>query len=272
MNINEADYKKTIEKIEQLERENAELKLLKKNSEENFKKEKENSEALLLNILPWKTAKELKETGKAIPKYFPNASVLFTDFKDFTLSCENLTPFELVDTLHFYFKQFDEIVTKYGLEKIKTIGDSYLCVGGIPMVDKQHPFKIVMAALEIQKLMNYYNEEELKVGKEAWKLRVGIHTGGLITGVVGEKKFAFDVWGDTVNIAARMESSGEVGKVNISESTYELVKDYFEFTSRGMIEVKNKGKIKMYFVDGIKPKNVMNQEGFIIRNDGSGRV
>ncbi|NVO02670.1 MAG: adenylate/guanylate cyclase domain-containing protein [Bacteroidetes bacterium] len=271
MDSNNLIYQDLIEKVKKLEQENHELKLSKKNSEEKFKKEQENSDALLLNILPFNTAKELKETGKSSPKYFPKASVLFTDFKDFTLNCEKLTPYELVETLHFYFKQFDEIVTKYGLEKIKTIGDSYLCVGGIPVADDQHPQRIVLAALEIQKLMNYYNEEELKVGKEAWKLRLGIHTGGLITGVVGQKKFAFDVWGDTVNIAARMESSGEVGKVNISESTYELVKDYFDVTSRGMIEVKNKGKIKMYFVDGIKPKNVMNQESFFLGRGGLGR-
>lgn len=244
----------------------------RKKAEKEVKNEQEKSKALLLNILPGKMAEELMETGKSNPRYYEQASVMFTDFKDFTLKCEKLTSEELVNKLHFYFVRFDEIITKYGLEKIKTVGDAYMCVGGLPVIDKQHPIKVILAALEIQNFMKYQNLEEIKEGKDVWQLRLGIHTGGLIAGVVGQKKFAYDVWGDTVNIAARIESSGEVGKVNISESTFQLVKDYFIFTSRGMIDIKNKEKTGMYFVDGIKPKNVMSQEGFIQNKNVSGNI
>lgn len=222
-----------------------------KEAEEQILREQEKSENLLLNILPVKTAVELKETGRATPRYYSKASVLFTDFKGFTMSCEKLSPEKLVEKLHSYFEKFDEITSKYGLEKIKTIGDAYMCAGGIPDEDDKHVENIVRAALEIQEYMLQRNNEDAKNGFDVWKLRLGIHTGELITGVVGKKKFAYDVWGDTVNVASRMESSGEPGKVNISETTYELVKEHFLFTSRGMIEAKNKGKINMYFVDGI---------------------
>ncbi|OFX44630.1 MAG: hypothetical protein A2046_01225 [Bacteroidetes bacterium GWA2_30_7] len=222
-----------------------------KEAEEQIRKEQEKSEALLLNILPVKTATELKETGKATPHYYKKASVLFTDFKGFTMSCEKLTPVELVEKLHSYFVKFDEITSKYKLEKIKTIGDAYMCAGGIPEEDDSHIEKIVKAALEIQQYMEERKIEDEKYEKDVWQLRLGIHTGEIIAGVVGKKKFAYDVWGDTVNTASRMESSGEPGKVNISESTYEFIKNQFTFTKRGMIEAKNKGKISMYFVDGI---------------------
>lgn len=225
-----------------------------KKAEAAIIKEQQKSESLLLNILPVKTADELKEKGKATPRYYNKASVLFTDFKGFTMSCENLSPEELVEKLHRYFEKFDEITTKYKLEKIKTIGDAYMCAGGIPDEDELHPIKMVLAALEIQEFMKKKNIEDEKLGKDTWKLRLGIHTGELITGVVGKKKFAYDVWGDTVNVASRMESSGEVGKVNISESTFNFIKEYFDCSNRGMIEAKNKGKITMYFVENIKPE------------------
>jgi len=216
--------------------------------------EKQKTEKLLLNILPENVAIQLKSSGAAKPRNYRTATVLFTDFKGFTKSCETLTPQQLVYTLHTYFARFDDIVEKHYIEKIKTIGDAYMCVGGLPIRNRSNPFDVVLAGLEIQALMRTLSENAEESGLPDWKLRLGIHTGPVVAGVVGKRKFAYDIWGDTVNIAARMEQSGEVSKVNISGETFEIVQDYFNCTYRGKIDAKNKGKIDMYFVDGIKPE------------------
>jgi adenylate cyclase len=207
------------------------------------------SEELLLNILPKETAKELKKNGKSKARLFHSVSVLFTDFKGFTELSEQLTPQQLVYEINEYFSEFDRIMEKYGIEKIKTIGDSYMAAGGIPVTNKTHPFDIINAALEIQKFAKEYKTKRIQESLSYFEVRIGIHTGPVVAGIVGLKKFQYDIWGDTVNTASRMESSGEVGKVNISENTFELVKDQFTCTYRGEIEAKGKGKIKMYFVD-----------------------
>jgi class 3 adenylate cyclase/ligand-binding sensor domain-containing protein len=224
-------------------------------------KQKSISDKLLLNILPSETAEELKTLGKAKTKSYELVSVLFTDFKDFTNVAEKLTPEKLVAEIDFCFSHFDDIIEKYKLEKIKTIGDAYMCAGGIPTPNRTNPIDSVLAGLAIQEFM--LKEESKKKAKNEpfWRLRLGIHTGPLVAGVVGNKKFAYDIWGDTVNTAARMESSGEVNKVNISQYTYELVKDFFDCQFRGYIEAKNKGKIAMYFVENIKPELSINKEG-----------
>lgn len=211
--------------------------------------EKERSDELLLNILPQMVATELKENGKAAARKYNKVTVLFTDFKNFSKIAENLTPEQLVDELDFCFRKFDEIVIKYGLEKIKTIGDSYMCAGGLPEPDSVAPEAVVHAAMDMQKFLAEWKEEQMKKGSHYFEARIGIHTGPLVAGVVGSKKFAYDIWGDTVNIASRMESSGEPGKVNISEATFKSIKDSFKCTYRGKIEAKNKGEIDMYFVD-----------------------
>lgn len=208
----------------------------------------EEIEGLLLNILPAETARELQKDGYATPRYYDRASVLFTDFKGFTKIAEGLKPHELIAELNSFFNAFDDIVEKYKLEKIKTIGDAYMCAGGIPTANETHPLRIAKAGLEMQEYMKLKNEQRTKQGMQIWELRVGIHTGPIVAGVVGKKKYAYDIWGDTVNIASRMESNGEVGKVNVSAATYELVKDHFECTYRGKIEAKNKGLIDMYFI------------------------
>lgn len=214
--------------------------------------EKERSENLLLNILPEETAEELKEKGSATPKHYDTVSVLFTDFKGFTNIAEKLTPHELVEELNHCFLEFDFIIDKFNLEKIKTIGDAYMCAGGIPVENITNPVDIVKAGLEIKKFMEHLKKVKEEKGEDYWELRIGIHTGPVIAGVVGKNKFAYDIWGDAVNTASRMESSGVPGKVNISGSTYELVKDHFECTHRGKIEAKNKGEIDMYIVEGVK--------------------
>ena len=211
-------------------------------------KEKERSDGLLKNILPEETAAELKEKGSVTSKKYESTSVLFTDFKGFTQFSEGLSPEELVKSIDFYFSKFDEIIDKHNLEKIKTIGDAYMCAGGLPFPSEDHAYKATLAALEIadfvKKAMNNSDKNA------SFDIRIGINTGSVVAGVVGTKKFAYDIWGDAVNIASRMESSGEPGKVNISETTYNLLKEKeeFVFESRGAIEAKGKGKINMYFV------------------------
>jgi class 3 adenylate cyclase/Flp pilus assembly protein TadD len=217
-----------------------------------IEKEKERSDELLLNILPHETAEELKANGKATPKYYENASVLFTDFKGFTRIAEKLAPQELVEELNQCFSAFDAIITKYKLEKIKTIGDSYMCASGLPTKMPENALEMVKAALEIRDYMLTHHKERISHGHEAWDLRIGVHTGPVVAGVVGKNKFAYDIWGDTVNTASRMETSGVTGHVNISGATYEQVKEYFVCTHRGKIKAKNKGEVDMYLVEGYK--------------------
>ncbi|MCA6075623.1 adenylate/guanylate cyclase domain-containing protein [Fulvivirga sedimenti] len=213
-----------------------------------IEKEKDRSDNLLLNILPEETAQELKESGRVKAKRFESVTVLFTDFKGFTYYSEDLTPEQLVKSVDFYFSKFDEIIEKYGLEKIKTIGDAYMCAGGLPFPSEDHALKVTQAAFEIAEFM-----EEMKQTKEEeiahFEVRIGINTGPVVAGVVGTKKFAYDIWGDTVNIASRMESNSLPGHINISENTHQLVKDHFDCIFRGEIHVKNKGMMKMYFVN-----------------------
>ncbi|TGM55618.1 adenylate/guanylate cyclase domain-containing protein [Leptospira biflexa] len=222
-------------------------------AEDKLNAEHKKSESLLLNILPLDVARELKQNGVSRPKHFPSATVCFTDFQGFTKIAETMSPTELVEELDRCFSYFDSLMERHNLEKLKTIGDSYMFVGGIPKPNKTHAVDSVLAALEIQAFMNQMKEIKEGQGLPYWQLRLGIHSGELIAGVIGDKKFAYDVWSDTVNTASRCESSGETGKINISASTYELVKDFFHCEYRGEVPAKHKGKIKMYFVEGLLP-------------------
>ena len=212
-------------------------------------KQKAQIEGLLLNILPAEVADELQQTGSATPRYYDQVSVLFTDFKGFTLIADALSPQEVVSELNACFIAFDNIIEKYKLEKIKTIGDSYMCAGGIPSEDPDHPVSIVQAGLEIRDWMKNMNAKRKEAGLQSWELRIGIHVGPAVAGVVGKKKYAYDIWGSTVNIASRMESSGEPGLVNISSATYDLVKHQYSCVYRGKVMAKNIGEIDMYFVE-----------------------
>ncbi|MFI5219406.1 MAG: adenylate/guanylate cyclase domain-containing protein [Bacteroidia bacterium] len=211
--------------------------------------EKKRSDELLLNILPEEVAEELKAKGSADAKQFDDVTVMFTDFKGFTQISEKLSPAELVAEIHTCFKAFDNIISKHNIEKIKTIGDSYMCAGGLPVANKTNSIDVVNAAIEIQQFMQQHLQQRKNEGKEPFEIRIGIHTGPVVAGIVGVKKFAYDIWGDTVNIASRMESSGEAGKVNISGSTYQMVKNKFNCIHRGKIQAKNKGEVDMYFVE-----------------------
>lgn len=212
-------------------------------------KEKKRSDELLLNILPEETAEELKATGTAKAKSFDSVTVMFTDFKNFTQASELLSAEALVAEINLCYSEFDRIITKYGIEKIKTIGDAYMCAGGLPVSNDTHPEDVIKAGLEFQAFIHENKIKRQKENQPYFELRLGIHTGPVVAGIVGIKKFAYDIWGDTVNTASRMESSGAVGKVNISGFTYNLIKDKFLCTHRGMIEAKNKGQIEMYFVE-----------------------
>lgn len=212
-------------------------------------KQKDEIEGLLLNILPAEVAKELQATGEAEPRHFNEVSVLFSDFKGFTAHAEKMSPQELVKELNNCFVAFDEIVGKYDLEKIKTIGDAYMCAGGIPVEKEGHVANIVKAGIEMQEWIQQNNEQRQKRGLPGWDLRIGIHVGPLVAGVVGKKKYAYDIWGSTVNIASRLESNGEPGRINISSAIYNQIKLDYSCTHRGKIYAKNVGDIDMYFID-----------------------
>ena len=213
-------------------------------------KQKGEIEGLLLNILPAEVAKELQVKGHAVPRYYESVTVMFTDFRGFTLIADKMTPQNLIEELNSCFISFDEIIEKHNLEKIKTIGDSYMCAGGIPTPNPHHVENMVLASIEIKDFVISYNKQRKENGLEPWDIRIGIHTGPVVAGVVGKKKYAYDIWGSTVNIASRMESNGEPGQVNISSSVYELIKDKYNCRYRGKIYAKNVGEIDMYFLDG----------------------
>lgn len=215
-----------------------------KNANLLISREKHRSEELLLNILPLEVADELKKKGSVTAKSFEKVTVLFTDFVNFTTAGEKLTPQELVNELHTCFKAFDEIIERHQIEKIKTVGDAYLAVSGLPVPDDSHAENMVHAAIAIRDFML----QRKRSNPNAFEVRIGIHSGNIVAGIVGIKKFAYDIWGDTVNTAARMEQNSESGKINISEATYELVKEKFHCTYRGELEAKNKGRLKMYFI------------------------
>ncbi len=212
--------------------------------------EKEKSDKLLLNILPADIAKELKETGKAEALDFENVSILFKDFKGFTQISEKLSAKELVAEINTCFEAFDGICKKYEVEKIKTIGDAYMAASGLSVCRKDSTKNAIHVAIEMQAFITKRKQEKDSKGKPAFEMRAGIHTGNVVAGIVGKSKFQYDIWGDAVNTAARVESSGEVGKVNISKATYILIKDNTDFTfeHRGKIEAKGKGEMEMYFV------------------------
>lgn len=213
--------------------------------------EKEKTDNLLSNVLPKNTADEIMAKGKATKIKYNFVTVLFSDIQGFTKIAEEMNPEVLIDELDKFFFHFDSVVEKYGIEKIKTIGDAYMCAGGIPEKNRTNPVEIILAALEMQQYMTKLKSSTEIEGMKFWDIRIGIHTGTVVAGVVGQKKLSYDIWGDTVNTASRMESSGEAGKINISGTTYEFVKEFFICEHRGKMPVKYKGEIDMYFVNGI---------------------
>ena len=218
--------------------------------------ERHRSEVLLLNVLPREIAAELKREGRVEPHHYDHATVLFTDFVGFTRIAESLTPAQLIARLDEAFQEFDRIVQTHGLEKIKTIGDAYLAVGGIPRENPTHALDCALAALELVRATERLRLRHESTGEPAWSLRVGLHSGPLVAGVIGTEKFAYDVWGDTVNTASRLESSGIPGQINLSAATQQELAEFFECESRGRIEAKGKGELEMFLLRGLRPEFV----------------
>jgi adenylate cyclase len=212
--------------------------------------ERKVTEQLLLNILPRSASQELRSRGAVSPTYFEDVTVVFTDFVSFTASTEKLTTDELVNALNDYFTAFDSIVDRYGLEKLKTVGDSYIFLSGLPERTPSHPVDAVLASIE---MLQYVQSRQQSGITPAWSMRVGIHTGPVVAGVVGTRKFAFDVWGDSVNFASRMVSSGAANRINVSERAFQRFKDFFQCTHRGLVGIKGDRKVEMYFVEGVIP-------------------
>jgi len=216
-----------------------------------IEEEQKRSNALLLNILPPAIADELKANNKVAPRKYEQATVMFIDFTGFTGVSEKLTPEQLVEEIDFCFSNFDRIIAQYRIEKIKTVGDAYICASGLSDMNAS-PSDMVKAALEIQDFLQHVKAQRQGTGIPSFEARAGIHTGPVVAGVVGKRKFAYDIWGDTVNTAARMEEACEPGRVNLSENTYWLAKYEFEWQSRGKIAAKNKGLMDMYYVTAVK--------------------
>lgn len=210
--------------------------------------EKSRADALLRAILPEPVAEQLKRDRRVQPRYFSAVTIGFVDFQGFTSRALQMEPRRLLDDLDFYFSAYDEIVGRHRLEKLKTIGDAYMFVGGLPEENSTHPKDACAASLEIQDFMARENHRRARLNLPAWEVRIGLHTGAVMAGVVGRRKFAYDIWGDAVNVAARVESAGEAGRVNISDRTQQHVKDHFVTEHRGRIQVKNRGELDMYFV------------------------
>jgi adenylate cyclase len=228
--------------------------------------QKEESERLLHNIFPVAVSQELKDNNRVTARFYDSATILFADFQDFTKLAESLEPRELIGQLDDYFSAIDEIAERHHLEMLKTIGDAYMCIGGLPEPNRSHPVDTCLAAIEIQQLIARKNSTRKKLRLPAWELRVGLHTGPVIAGVVGRRKFIYDVWGDAVNVAARMEAAGAAGKINVSEAVYQRTKDLFDFEPRGSLEAKNKGPLDMFFLLRIKTNFAKDTNG-ILPND-----
>lgn len=226
-------------------------------------KERHKANSLLMNIFPEKIAAELLAYGSVRARYYNNVSVLFADIENFSNRSSTYTPVELVGQLDKYFGSFDDIVESLGLEKIKTIGDCYMCAGGLPEDDALNPYKTVLAGLWIQRAVDQLAAEAVSKGRVPFQLRLGIHTGEVVAGVVGKRKFAYDVWGKAANLASLMVQSGEIRRVNISRDTYDAVSDAFQCTFRGKILTKNKTVMSMYFVDRIHPVYAADPEGML---------
>lgn len=237
-NYNEQLEERVVQRTQEIEKQKMQLE-----------SEKSKSDALLLNILPEEIAAELKKFGKSYARRHENVSVLFADIEGFTKIAKKLTPDLLVTQLDEIFRGFDYITSKYGMEKIKTIGDAYMCASGLPLDDTEHAVNAIKAAKDMQLFVTELNRSKILQDLPAFKLRIGIHTGSVVSGVVGTKKFAYDIWGDTVNLASQMEQQGVPEKVNISGNTFELVKHLYQCTHRGKISTKDQTAVDMYFVE-----------------------
>lgn len=258
VNLLLSTYKNTLAQNTRLEK--AQSKLNSTNQELELTKRE--YEELLQNIFPRKVADSLLAYGNVSPERYNDATFMFTDFLDFSKTVPGISPETLIESLSFYFDKFDEFVEEHQLIKIKTIGDSYMAAGGIPDRTPTHPIDVALTALKIRAFVMQL-ADNMPHSIPYFPIRIGINTGSSVVGVIGKKRFAYDVWGAAVNLAARMEQSSDANSINISQSTYERIKDFFECTPRGEIEAKNIGKVHMYFLERIKPEFSEDEEGVI---------
>ena len=214
--------------------------------------EKARADNLLSTILPESIARELMENDKVAPRFFNDATILFADVVGFTAFAEKAEPAMLIGMLNSYFAAFDEVMAQFDLEKIKTIGDAYMAVAGVPATDRLHTLKACLAALALQNAVAKLKAERQKLRLPFFEFRIGIHSGPVIAGMVGRKRFTYDIWGDVVNLAARLESNSEPGKINVSDRVFNQTSPFFDYTLRGTIEVRNKAPQKMYFLDRLQ--------------------
>ena len=215
-------------------------------------KEKARADNLLTTILPRTIAEELLENDKVAPRFFNDATILFADIVGFTTFAEKAEPATLLGMLNSYFSEFDAVIEQFGLEKLKTIGDAYMAVAGVPNLDRLHCQNACLAALSMQAVIDKKKSERQKLRLPFFEFRIGINSGPVIAGLVGKKRFTYDIWGDAVNVAARLEANSEAGRINVSDRVYRQMSPYFDFTKQGAIDVKNKGPMPMYFLDRLK--------------------
>jgi class 3 adenylate cyclase len=224
--------------------------------------ERERSDRLLLNILPRTVADELRANERVTPRYHESVTIMFADFEGFSRLTERIEPKSLIEQLDQFFSAFDAIAERHRLEKLKTIGDAYMCVGGLPEPNRTHDVDACLAALSFLEFMRRTNAQREKLHLPRWDLRIGLHSGPVMAGVVGKRKFIYDVWGDAVNVAARLEATGGAGRINVSDTIYNRVRALMEFEPRGAVEIKNKAPINMHFLTRIKPALSRDPDGF----------
>jgi class 3 adenylate cyclase len=241
----------------ELERRMAELAEARRDAEQ----QRERSDRLLLNILPRAVAEELRTKEHVAPRYHESVTIMFADFEGFSRLTERIEPKSLIEQLDQFFTAFDAIAERHRMEKLKTIGDAYMCVGGLPEPNRTHDVDACLAALSLQEFMRRTNAQREKLHLPRWDLRIGIHSGPVMAGVVGKSKFIYDIWGDAVNIAARLETAGGAGRINISDAVHSRVRSLMEFEPRGAVEIKNKAPINMHFLTRIKPELSRDPEG-----------
>ena len=227
--------------------------------EESLRKSRE----LLYKVFPRRIADELADTGQSEPRHFDSVTVLFTDFVGFTKTAETLSPRQLIADLDRYFLRFDQLLAACGMEKLKTIGDAYMAAAGVPEPSGSHALDAAMFGLGLREAVAAIGTDQQAAGLPVFPIRIGLHTGPLVAGVIGEQRFLYDLWGDTVNTASRMESKGEPGRINISAATHALLAPWFECTPRGRIEVKGKGEVEMFFLERLKPEFSVDAAGLV---------